>query len=92
LPQFPDLPTVAETIPGFAATGWQVLLAPNGTPQAIVDKVSADLLKVTKDPGFETKLGNVGSYPQPLTEQEALEFVDQEQKTWLPLLERIAKK
>ena len=34
LPQFPDLPTVAETLPGFSATGWQVLVAPNGTPGA----------------------------------------------------------
>ena len=32
LPEFPDLPTVAETLPGFAAAGWQVLVAPLGTP------------------------------------------------------------
>jgi hypothetical protein len=31
--EFPDLPTVAETLPGFAATGWQVLVAPIGTPE-----------------------------------------------------------
>src|SRR5580700_10151565 len=36
---FPDLPTVAETLPGFEAGGWQVLLAPLGTPDAIVQKV-----------------------------------------------------
>jgi tripartite-type tricarboxylate transporter receptor subunit TctC len=35
LPQFPNLPTVAETLPGFSATGWQVLVAPLGTPQPI---------------------------------------------------------
>jgi len=35
LPQFPDLPTVAETIPDFSATGWQVLVAPLGTPAPI---------------------------------------------------------
>ena len=34
LPEFPDLPTVAETIPGFSATGWQVLVAPIGTTRA----------------------------------------------------------
>jgi tripartite-type tricarboxylate transporter receptor subunit TctC len=43
LPQFPDLPTVAETIPGFAATGWQVLVAPLGTPEPIIRKVADDL-------------------------------------------------
>src|SRR5262249_52974344 len=36
LPDFPDLPTVAETVPGFQAVGWQVLMAPAGTPAAIV--------------------------------------------------------
>jgi len=35
LAEFPDLPTVAETIPGFSATGWQVLVAPIGTPEKI---------------------------------------------------------
>jgi tripartite-type tricarboxylate transporter receptor subunit TctC len=92
LPQFPDLPTVAETLPGFSATGWQVLLAPLGTPQPIINKVSADLYKVASDADFAQKLGNVGSYPQPMTAAEALAFVQKEQSTWLPLLESISKK
>ena len=41
--QLPDLPTVAETLPGFVAFGWQCMVAPIGTPDAIVRKVSADL-------------------------------------------------
>ena len=36
LAEFPDVPTVAETIPGFQATGWAVLVAPVGTPEAII--------------------------------------------------------
>ena len=52
LPEFPNVPTVAETIPDFYATGWQVLLAPLGTPKPIVDKVSTDLAKVVNDPEF----------------------------------------
>ena len=36
LPEFPDVPTAAETLPGFEAGGWQVLVAPLGTPSAIV--------------------------------------------------------
>ena len=57
LPQFPDVPIVAETIPGFSATGWQVLVAPIGTPAPIIDKVSADLGKVVSDPDFKKNLG-----------------------------------
>src|SRR5215469_1797534 len=50
LAEFPGLPTVAETIPGFSATGWQVLVAPVGTPEQIISKVSDDLRKVVTDP------------------------------------------
>ncbi len=57
LPQFPDLPTVAETIPGFAATGWQVLVAPLGTPQPIAAKVSADLGQGDGRSGFQEEVG-----------------------------------
>src|ERR1700745_118980 len=62
LAQFPDVPTVGETIPDFAASGWQVLVAPLGTPQPIIDKISIDLAKVVSDPDFQKLLANVGSY------------------------------
>ncbi len=92
LPQFPDLPTVAETIPGFAARGWQVLVAPNGTPKPIVDKVSVDLAKVVNDPAFKARLANIGSYSRAMTPGEVLAFVQKEQDTWLPVLQKISEK
>jgi tripartite-type tricarboxylate transporter receptor subunit TctC len=90
LPQFPDLPTVAETIPGFSATGWQVLVAPLGTPDPIIKKVEADLAKVVDDPDFQKRLANVGSYSYAMNAKEALAFVEQQQATWLPVLEKIS--
>jgi tripartite-type tricarboxylate transporter receptor subunit TctC len=92
LPQFPDLPTVAETIPGFSATGWQVLVAPLGTPAPIVSKVSADLAKVVSDPDFKKRLSNIGSYSRAMTPEQVLAFVQQEQDTWLPVLQKISQK
>lgn len=89
LAQFPDLPTVAETIPGFSATGWQVLVAPRGTPDAIITKVEADLAKVVSDPEFQKLLANIGSYSHAMNAEEALAFVEQQQATWLPLLDKI---
>jgi len=89
LPLFPDLPTVAETLPGFSATGWQVLVAPLGTPAPIISKASADLAKAMNDPDFKKRLANVGSYSRGMTPEQTLAFVDKEQKTWLPLLEKI---
>jgi len=92
LPQFPDLPTVAETIPGFSATGWQVLVAPLGTPAPIVSKVSADLAKVVSDPDFKKRLSNIGSYSRAMTPEEVLAFVQKEQDTWLPVLQKASQK
>jgi tripartite-type tricarboxylate transporter receptor subunit TctC len=92
LPQFPDLPTVAETLPGFSATGWQVLVAPRGTPDAIINKVEADLAKVVSDPEFQKLLANIGSYSHAMNAKEALAFVEAQQRTWLPLLEKIPVK
>ena len=92
LPEFPDLPTVAETIPGFAATGWQVVVAPVGTPDPIVRKVSADLAKVVTDPDLTRRMANVGTYSRPMTPEQVIGFVAKEQATWQPVLERISAK
>ena len=91
LPQFPDLPTVAETLPGFRALGWQVMVAPNGTPATIVSKVSVDLSKVVSDPDFKQRLAKIGSYSRAMTPEQALAFVEQEQQTWAPLLQKASK-
>ena len=92
LPQFPNLPTGAETIPGCSATGWQVLVAPLGTPAPIINKIEADLAKVVDDPDFQKRLANVGSYSYFMNAQQALAFVEQQQATWLPVLEKIPVK
>ena len=92
LPEFPDLPTVAETIPGFSATGWQVLVAPLGTPQPIISKVSADLSKLVSDPDFKKRLATVGNYSRAMTPAQVLAFVQKEQETWLPVLQGISER
>jgi tripartite-type tricarboxylate transporter receptor subunit TctC len=90
LPEFPDVPTVAETLPGFAAAGWLVLLAPLATPAPIISKVSADLSKVVNDADIKAKLAAIGSYSRAMTPDEVLAFVAKEQQTWLPILQRIS--
>jgi tripartite-type tricarboxylate transporter receptor subunit TctC len=88
LPEFPDVQPIADTVPGFSATGWQVLVAPKGTPQAIVDKVSADLGKLVNDPDFQKRLATIGSYSHAMTPDQVVAFVKQQQDTWLPLLQK----
>jgi tripartite-type tricarboxylate transporter receptor subunit TctC len=92
LAEFPDLPTVAETIPGFSATGWQVLVAPIGTPETIVRKVSEDLRKVVSDPELKKKIAVRGSYTRAMSPAEATAFVQAEQRKWRPVVDMIAGK
>jgi tripartite-type tricarboxylate transporter receptor subunit TctC len=92
LPEFSDVPTVAETIPGFAAAGWLVMTAPRGTPAAIITKVGADLTNVLNDPQVKSKLATTGSYVRPMTADQTQAFVASEQATWLPLLDKVMSK
>jgi tripartite-type tricarboxylate transporter receptor subunit TctC len=58
---FPDVPTVAEQgFPGFAADAWYGILAPAGTPRAIVDKLNAEIMRIVKLPDARERLANVG--------------------------------
>ena len=91
LPEFPDLPTVAETVPNFTANGWQILAAPVGAPDAIIRRVSESLAKVVNDPDIKKKLAQLGSYTRQMSPAEATAFVQREQQTWKPVLEKIAE-
>jgi tripartite-type tricarboxylate transporter receptor subunit TctC len=55
VPQFPDVPTIAETVPGYEATVSFGLFAPADTPHAIVEKINADVQKIVDDPEFQKK-------------------------------------
>jgi tripartite-type tricarboxylate transporter receptor subunit TctC len=91
LPDFPDLATAAETLPGFNARGWFVLVAPVGTPEAIVRELSDDLRIVVTDPAIKAKLETTGNYPLSMTPTELLAFIHGEQQMWKPVLEQIAR-
>jgi tripartite-type tricarboxylate transporter receptor subunit TctC len=90
LPELPGLPTVAETIPGFAAAGWLIVAVPVGTPAPIINKVSADIAKVVADPQVKKRLSATGSYTHPMTPDETGAFVAKQQETWLPVLQTIS--
>ena len=91
LADFPNVPTVAETIPGFQATGWAILVAPLGTPEAIIGKLSEDLRRVVAQPELDKKLAALGSYTNPMSAAVATAFVHKQQQMWQPVLDEIAK-
>jgi tripartite-type tricarboxylate transporter receptor subunit TctC len=90
LPHVPDLPTVAETLPGFVAVGWQCVVAPVGTPDLIVRKISDDLRAALTEPEVKDKLAARGTYVHPTTPAEAQAFVRSQQELWEPALEQVA--
>jgi tripartite-type tricarboxylate transporter receptor subunit TctC len=89
LSNFPDLPTVAETIPGFNVVGWFALMTRAGTPDSIVGKVSQDLQAVLKQPAIEEKFETLGVYPRPTTPAEAAEFIRSERQLWKPVIKNV---
>jgi len=91
LPEFPDVPTIGETLPGFNPGGFLALVAPVSTLGAIVRKLSDDLRAAVLDPTTRTKLETTGNYPNPMSPSELQGFIQEEQNTWKPVLEEIAR-
>jgi tripartite-type tricarboxylate transporter receptor subunit TctC len=90
LPGFEQLPTVAETVPDFFVGAWTVLLAPVGTPPAIIQKIHNDMRGVLDDPEMQAKLALNGGFVRHMEPAEITAFVQNEQKTWRPIMQKIA--
>ena len=89
LPDFPDLPAVAETLPGFEATGWFPLMGPAGIPDAIRSKVNADLRAVLDRPDVRQKFAELGTYARPMSPAATAEFIQRQRETWIPVVKQI---
>jgi tripartite-type tricarboxylate transporter receptor subunit TctC len=63
-PAAPNVPTVAETLPGFQCQTWYALLAPRGVPAAIIQKLNTEMVKMLNDPVFAKRLSDQGQDPQ----------------------------
>jgi tripartite-type tricarboxylate transporter receptor subunit TctC len=78
----PDLPTVAETIPGFEASTWQGIGAPKGTPAEIVDKLNKEINAALADPKIKERLADLGSIPTPLSPAAYEKLIADETDKW----------
>lgn len=82
-PLLPNVPTVAESaVPGFVVNGWYGVLAPAGTPAAIVDKLSADIAQALNDPALNRQLAAAGYEPVGSTPKEFAQYIDRELDRW----------
>jgi len=91
LPNLPDLPAINETVPGVVSSGWIVLMAPAGVPDAIIQKVNADMRKVLAEKEVQEKFHTLGTYTRDLTPAQTGEFIDSEQKLWWPIVREVNK-
>ena len=86
----PEVPTIAESgYPGFEASAWAGVVAPKGTPQAIVGKIEADILKIARDPQFAQHLLAAGAEPFPGTAVEFRELIKKDQQRYSKLIREL---
>lgn len=85
--QLPDVPTIAETLPGFLTGSWQGLLAPAGTPKAIIDKLNAEVIRITALPDIKERLTTLGAEPYQMSAQELSQWMKKE----IPAMAKIVK-
>jgi tripartite-type tricarboxylate transporter receptor subunit TctC len=91
LPDRPQLPTVAETLPGLVAMGWFALMAPPKTPEAITRKASADLRAVLDEPELRQRFSELGTYLRLMSPDELRRFIAEQQRIWRPVIETAVK-
>jgi tripartite-type tricarboxylate transporter receptor subunit TctC len=82
----PELPTVAETLPGFDVTNWVGFFAPAGTPPDIVRRLNAETSKFMQSKEIETRLVNEGARFIPMSPEQLGDFVKAEIAKWSPVV------
>lgn len=83
LPQLPDVPTVAEAgLAGYDSTGWFGVVAPTGTPAAIVNRLNAEITAALNDEQVKTSMRNLGVEPMPTTAAAFEAYIRSETDKW----------
>jgi tripartite-type tricarboxylate transporter receptor subunit TctC len=78
----PEVPAIAETLPGFAISSWQAIFAPAGVPKPIVDRLAGEFIKAVQDPEIKAKLVAQGIDPGGMTPAELAAFQKAEVDKW----------
>jgi tripartite-type tricarboxylate transporter receptor subunit TctC len=81
-PSLPDVPAIAEVVPNFDADAWQGLFVPRATPNAIVEKLSADVRRALQSPDIRKRLEEMGLRPVGSTPQEAARIAKSDYEKW----------
>jgi tripartite-type tricarboxylate transporter receptor subunit TctC len=83
VPLLPDVPTVGEAgVPGLSSVAWFALMAPKGTPDAIVAKLNSAVTEILKEPDVQSQFAQLGVQPAPMSIPATAKFIDDERVRW----------
>jgi tripartite-type tricarboxylate transporter receptor subunit TctC len=82
LSYLPNVPTVAETLPGFESAAWYAIVAPPKTPRAIIDKINTDVSEALKQPDIVSKLKNLSAEVYGGSPERAAKYMSEEVARW----------
>jgi tripartite-type tricarboxylate transporter receptor subunit TctC len=83
----PDVPTIAEALPGFDSAAWFGVVAPQKTPASIVNKINADVNEALKSPEIQKRLADLSAEPMGGTPQETAAYFKEEIERWRKVIE-----
>jgi tripartite-type tricarboxylate transporter receptor subunit TctC len=89
LPNYPNLPAVAETVQGFDSRGWFVFLGLAGTPGDAVKKINADVRSVLDVPEVRQRFETLATYVRHLSPEQTGQFIRDEQAAWRPVVQKV---
>jgi tripartite-type tricarboxylate transporter receptor subunit TctC len=90
LPNYPNLATVAETLPGFQSRGWFVVIAPAPMPDDVVRKINADLRTVLDQSEVRARFETGATYVRHMSPVETGKYIRDEMDAWRPIAKQFA--
>jgi tripartite-type tricarboxylate transporter receptor subunit TctC len=88
-PQAPDVPSIAEVLPGYSAASWTALFAPPGTPAPVVQKLTAAASEILRMPDVQKRLADQGDQSADMTPAQLADFLSEERSRWGNLIKTL---
>lgn len=89
LKSLPNIPAASETLPGFEATAWFVLAAPQGTNADIVKQIGKSVDAVLQEPAVRKRLEELGTFARSMPADDINAFIEQQKQKWAPIVQRV---
>jgi tripartite-type tricarboxylate transporter receptor subunit TctC len=82
----PNVPALAETLPGFESTAWFGVVAPPKTPAAVAEKISSSIREALKNPDVQKRLADLSAEPLGLTPEETVAYMKRDTERWAAVI------